>query len=247
LVETGSVPKEEPGPFSAIDRRSRADEVRKQLQDAVEQGKFKPGDRLPSERELSDVFGVSRVSVRDAVRSLEALGMIEVRQGSGSFVAQSRADGFVAPFGRWIELHRDEILELLAVRSALDQLAAQRAADRAGRDEIRAVEVAHRRFVREATSASTPLAELSELDIAFHEAVARASQSNLILRLIVDLNRQLEESRRAVLASPERRLASTAQHEAILTAIKNGDPIGAREAVSAHVGAVVSFLETVRA
>jgi DNA-binding FadR family transcriptional regulator len=247
MVESGSVPQEEAAPFSAIGRRSRADEVREQLQAAVERGKFKPGDRLPSERELSDVFGVSRVSVRDAVRSLEALGMIEVRQGSGSFVAQPRTDGFVAPFGRWIALHRDEVLELLAVRSALDQLAAQRAAEHAGRDDIQTLEVAHQAFVREAANASAPLAELSELDIAFHEAVARASQSVLILRLIVDLNRQLEESRRAALVSPERRSTSTAQHADILRAIKLGDAEGARDAVTAHVDAVVAFLETVRA
>lgn len=245
MVESGSVPQEEPAPFSAIGRHSRSDEVREQLQAAVERGKFKPGDRLPSERELSDVFGVSRVSVRDAVRSLEALGMIEVRQGSGSFVAQPRTDGFVAPFGRWIELHRDEVLELLAVRSALDQLAAQRAAEQAGRDDIHALEVAHQAF--EAANASAPLAELSDLDIAFHEAVARASQSVLILRLIVDLNRQLEESRRAALVSPERRSTSTAQHADILRAIKGGDTEGARDAVTAHVDAVVAFLETVRA
>jgi DNA-binding FadR family transcriptional regulator len=244
MNESGSVSSERLAPFSPIDRRSRSDDVREQLQAAVEHGDFKPGDRLPSERELSDVFGVSRVSVRDAVRSLEALGVIEVRQGSGSFVALSRTDGFVAPFGRWIELHRDEVLELLAVRSALDQLAAQRAAERVGNDDFRALESAHQAFVLEATNASAPLAELSELDIAFHEAVARASQSELILRLIVDLNRQLEESRRAALAAPERRTASAAQHADILAAIKLGDPEGAREAVVAHVGGVVSFLET---
>jgi GntR family transcriptional repressor for pyruvate dehydrogenase complex len=235
-------PSQKTPPFSTIDRRSRSDEVREQLQAAVESGQFKPGDRLPSERELSHAFGVSRVSVRDAVRSLEALGVIDVRQGSGSFVAHPRTDGFAAPFGRWIELHHGEVEELLAVRSALDQLAAQRAAARAERNDIHFLEAAHRAFVRESSKATTSLGALSELDISFHEAIARASHSELILRLIEDLNRQLEESRRAALAPSERRAASSAQHGDILAAIKRGDPDEARQSVAAHVGAVIAFL-----
>ena len=244
MAETGSVSSERPPPFSAISRHSRSEEVRGQLQDAVDRGEFKPGDRLPSERELSDVFGVSRVSVREAVRSLTALGVIEVRQGSGIYVTQPRTDGFIAPFGRWIELHRDEVLELLAVRSALDQLAAQRAAERASHEDIRALKIAHRAFTRGATDRAT-LPDLAELDIAFHEAVARSSRSELILRLIEDLNRRLEESRRAALADPERRVSSSSQHAAILAAIAQGDQEAAREAVAAHVGAVISFVEGV--
>jgi GntR family transcriptional regulator, transcriptional repressor for pyruvate dehydrogenase complex len=241
-VEDEQTPTGDPRAFTAIPAVSRSGQVRAQLEDAIQRGDFRPGDRLPSERELGVLLGVSRVSIREAIRSLEALGMLEVRPGLGWFVAQSRMDAVAVPFGRWLRLHHDEIEELLVVRSALDQIAAQRAATGASPEDLRVIGEAHERFRGAAADAAVSPSELSELDISFHEAVAHASRSKLILRLINDLNRQLAESRRAALSSAERRVASARQHGLILLAIRRQDPQSARLAVSSHIDTVLAFL-----
>src|SRR5438128_5858138 len=115
-------------PLTTIKRTQRSEEVRLQIEGAIRSGDFAPGERLPSERELVETFGVSRVSVREAIRSLEALGLVRVYQGRGAFVSDRRS-GLGEPLARWLDLHRHEVLELLAVRGALDGYAAQLAAE----------------------------------------------------------------------------------------------------------------------
>ncbi len=106
-----------------ISRVRPTEQVRLQLESAVRDGAFAPGERLPSERELAETFGVSRVSVREAVRWLVGVGLIRVHQGRGAFVVDRRSE-LGEPMARWIELHRDEVIELHDVRSALDGHAA---------------------------------------------------------------------------------------------------------------------------
>src|SRR6266508_1574250 len=97
-------------PLTTIKRTQRSEEVRLQIERAIRTGDFAPGDRLPSERELVETFGVSRVSVREAIRSLEALGQVTVQHGRGVFVTDRRSS-IGEPMARWLELHRDETIE----------------------------------------------------------------------------------------------------------------------------------------
>src|SRR3989337_1135285 len=94
-------------PLRTIKRTQRSEEVRRQIEDAIRAGDFPPGERLPSERELVETFGVSRVSVREAIRSLETLGLVRVYQGRGAFV-NDRRSGFGEQMTRWLELHPGE-------------------------------------------------------------------------------------------------------------------------------------------
>jgi DNA-binding FadR family transcriptional regulator len=231
-------------PFTNIKRINRSHEVREQLEQAIDRGDFKPGDRLPSERELVEVLGVSRVSVREAIRSLEALGILEVHQGRGCFVAPSPSQAYSVPFSRWLRVHKAEVLELLQVRGALDQLAAEGAAMNATRPRVVQIRKASEVFARAAGDPSPILDRLVELDIAFHEAIAEASRSGLLLDLLRDLNRHLEESRRASLAPPGRALRSSEEHAAIVAAISAGDHRAARSAVASHIEAVRASLTT---
>src|SRR5439155_19199187 len=78
-------------PLTTINRTGRSEEVRLQIERAIRSGDVAPGERLPAERELVETFGVSRVSVREAIRSLEALGLVRVYQGRGAFVSDRRS------------------------------------------------------------------------------------------------------------------------------------------------------------
>jgi GntR family transcriptional repressor for pyruvate dehydrogenase complex len=222
--------------FSRLKLVSRPTQVREQLEQAIRRGDYVPGDRLPSERELSDLFGVSRISVREALRSLEAVGLVEVRHGYGTVVidAASRAS---RDLRRWVQLHRDEALDLLLVRGALDELAAGEAAGRNDDVATAAVRSAHEAFGR-AAEEQEPVDRLRELDVAFHMAVARASGSALLASLLADLHDHLAESRSVGFRPLDRPRRSAREHAAIVDAIERGDRAAAAAATATHIAHV---------
>lgn len=224
--------------FRSIERTPRSELVREQLEDAITGGDFKPGDPLPSERELVEAFGVSRVSVREAIRSLEAIGLVKVYQGRGSFVAKGPTDGYLGPFARWLEMHRDEVLDLLKVRGALDELAAESAAQRADTRSLARVKKAHEAFSRAIENPDARLERIVDLDIEFHLAIAEASGSKLMTHLLDDLNSHLHESRKIALSPKGRPQESADEHSLIVRALLDGKPAEARAAAARHVEAV---------
>lgn len=225
--------------YTLLSTTSRSQQVREQLEAAIERGTYKAGERLPSERELVELLGVSRVSVREAIRSLEAVGLVTVQHGRGCFVATSRSDRYASSFSHWLAVHRDEVLELLKVRGALDELAAEAAA--AGADPAT---VARLRELNALFRESDPeqLDELVERDVAFHEVIAEASGSSLLADLLRDLHETFNESRHATLRPAGRPAESADEHDAIIDAIEQADPAAARAAVSAHLASVRASL-----
>jgi GntR family transcriptional repressor for pyruvate dehydrogenase complex len=215
--------------FSKLKPALRSVQVREHLEAAIKRGEFKPGDRLPSERELTEIFGVSRVSVREAISSLDAVGLVEVRHGHGCFVTEPSGE----QGARWLALHHGEALELLTVRGALDELAAREAASRA--EAVADIGAAHEAFAA-ASEAGARVDELSELDVAFHMAIAEASGSPLLADLLRDLHRHSADVSRAHAYVPaERSTQSARDHAAIVDAIAAGDAERAGAAAAAHV------------
>jgi DNA-binding FadR family transcriptional regulator len=224
--------------FRSIDRTNRSQQVRDQLEASLLRGEFKAGDQLPSERTLGETFGVSRVSVREALRSLEALGMVEVRHGRGCFVVDG-LENSSALFRRWIGLHSEELLDLLNVHKALDGLAAAEAAAHCTSEIVQTLEEICAEFDRLVAAEEEPsrLERISELDIRFHETIAQASSSPLIEQLVGELNRYLVDSRIAF-AMRSRPAGSASEHRAILRAIAAGDAAAAQAAMTEHVETV---------
>jgi len=223
-------------PLRTIKRTQRSEEIRRQIEDAIKGGDFGPGERLPSERELVETFGVSRVSVREAIRSLEAIGLVRVYQGRGAFV-NDRRSGLGEPMARWLDLHRDEVLELLGVRGALDEYAAALAAERQDVPKVDAIGAAHEAFTT-AAAGEASAADLVPLDIDFHIAIAEASGNRLLYDLLSDLHSYLAESRYLALVPPGRAARSAEEHAGIVGAIVAADPSAARHATSRHIAAV---------
>lgn len=225
-----------PNPLTTIKRTQRSEQIRRQIEDAIRSGDFGPGERLPSERELVETFGVSRVSVREAIRSLEALGFVKVYQGRGVFVTDRRS-GLGEPMARWLDLHRDEVLELLGVRGALDEFAAQLVVENFNEDKVSGIVAAHEAFVAVATEGAST-ADLVPLDIDFHIAIAEACGNRLLYDLLSDLHSYLAESRYLALGPPGRPQQSASEHALIVEAIQNRDAAMARLATSRHISSV---------
>ena len=221
--------------FQSIKSVNRSVEVKTQLIRAIEEGKFGPGQQLPSERDLGEAFGVSRVSVREAIRALEALGLVEVFQGRGCFVSRGPVERYPRTLMQWLQLHRSEVIELLKVRGALDALAAAEAATSGTDEQFARMQELADGFAEAAEREPLPLDALVELDVALHLKIAEASGSALLGELLGNLNDQLTESRRLTFALPGRLADSIRDHSEIVGAIAAREPERARAAAGRHM------------
>lgn len=234
-----------PHGLTSVRRVGPTQQVREQLLAAIERGDFPPGSPLPSERVLCETFGVSRVSVREAISGIVALGIIRVEQGRGAFVEPGIADQYTVPFAKYLALHRKEAHELLKVRAALDELAAEEAALRENDDALLQLLEAADAF-RSAVPSGDPV-ELEALDVDFHVAVARCSGGQLLPKLLIELNSALDESRRLTLGMRGRPAQSFEEHQAIVDAITARDPKAARQASARHIAAVRIWVDKFKA
>lgn len=221
--------------FEALPSTNRSQAVRDQILEAITAKRFAPGDKLPSESKLGDSLGVSRVSIREAMRSLQAIGMVEIQQGRGSFVAEGPRDRYRTPFAEWLEVHREEVLELMKVRGALDELAAAEAAHCADETQVAAISEAHDAFSRAVRDEAATIDDLIDADVGFHLAIARASGSELLVHLLADLNKLFVESRHALFAVSGRASCSVREHEVVVEAIGSGHSENARSAAARHL------------
>lgn len=231
-----------PSAFTVVQRVSPTLQVREQLLTAIQNGDYPPGSALPSERVLCESFGVSRVSVREAVAGLEAMGLITVQHGRGAFVRDSVHDQYAGPFGLYLVQHRDELLELLRVRGALDQLAAEEAATHGTDSGIKAMLAANNAFRAAVQSEQPDFGRVAALDVAFHVAIAEAGGGRLLPALLTELNGILDESRRMTLSRPGQLERSAAQHQAIVDAITDGNASQARRAAEKHLSAITAWI-----
>lgn len=213
-------------PVSRISKRSAADEVRGQLLAMIESGLLQVNDRLPSEAELGQRFGVSRPVIREALRGLQVLGLIESRTGLGTFVA-SRTAKLTLSFGQYSAAELSEVRRCIEVPGA--SLAASRRTQ-ADLDEMEPI----LRLAEQVTDSE----QATRLDAQFHCAIARATGNKLFLRLIEDLREILQEQSLAVSALPGRHEGAASEHRAVLEAIARGDAEGAAQAMARHLGAV---------
>ena len=217
-----------------------SDDAVDQILNLIAEGRLKPGDRLPSERELVRQLEVSRTSVREALRALEAKGIIEVRPGSGSFIRGSGQEEAGPNWVPWLLAHRQEIMQLVELREALETRAAYLAATRASQEQIEAMKNAID-HMSEAIENGDPGLTI-QADKAFHESVAKACGNELIAYLLNAANEALADPRGAILSLPGRAAKSLAEHRLIWQAIANRNPEQAEKAVLHHIEGVVEDL-----
>ena len=120
----------------AIRKTRIYEEVESQIRDLLREGSYKAGDQLPSERELAETFKVSRTSVREALRALEAQGLIESRTGAGNFIAELPVESLVAPLASLLLEEKDALADIFEMRKLIEPRIASLAAERATKADI---------------------------------------------------------------------------------------------------------------
>lgn len=218
--------------MQTIRRERLSQRVVDELLGAIRIGRFEHGQRLPSERQLAEDFGVSRASVREGLRILELMETIEIRHGRGAVVVAATREPSGVPLRRWLDSHQGEVVELLEVREALESAAAALAASREA-SEIHPV-----------LGATDELDAIVNADVAFHKGVADRSGNEVLAGLVDELNGVLEASRYAMFAIPGRRERSHRDHLSIARAINERRPIEATAAMRRHIANTLEEIES---
>ena len=210
------------------------EEIVRQVKQMIAEGRLKSGDRLPPERDLAEKFVVSRTSVREALRVLESLGLIEIRAGEGTFVRGVSVESLIEPLALVMAAQREAIGELFEARRVLEPAIAALAAGRATPEEIHEMERILEDQAKEIAAGKTGLAQ----DAAFHAAIGTAAHNRAITRIAHAIMDLLTQSREESLNTPGRPTRSHQDHRRILQAIARRNATVARQAMLDHLVAV---------
>jgi GntR family transcriptional repressor for pyruvate dehydrogenase complex len=216
-------------------RKTRASEdVIRQIADLIRNGRLNKGDQLPAERELCESFQVSRSTVREAIRSLESLGLIKSKQGNGTYVLVSGDRVGVSQLAAGLMTDKDELFDIFGVRKIIEPSIAQLAAKFANPEDIRELEgILERQRLEVAAGIYTP-----ETDTAFHLTLARIANNRVLNRLLQAIFDLLHDIHGEWLTTSSRAAKSLEGHAEILDAIMSEDCAAARNAMLNHLNRV---------
>lgn len=212
----------------------------------ISAGQLQPGGRLPVEQELSEQLGVSRGSLREGVRALALMGVLETRQGAGTYVTSLDPATLLAPLGVLVDLQRPEnIIDLMSVRRVLEVEAAGRAALRISDAELAAAGNVLMRMERMLDHDPVDHEALMEADVDFHRMIAQASGNATLTALISGLaGRTIRVRMRRALHEEGVERTTHAEHQAILSAMTARDPDVARLRMGVHLVSVEEYLRS---
>lgn len=235
-------------PFQKIETEKLSQSVVHQIEELILQGILRPGERLPSERELSERMGVSRPSLREAVGELQDSGLLVSKAGSGIFVAEVLGSAFSPALIRLFSTHENAVFDYLSFRRDMEALAAERATRYGSETDLGIIDAVFRKM--EAAHQKRNPEDEARLDAEFHLAIMEASHNVVLLHMMrsmfdmlrdgVFFNRQMMFRHRAT------REILLDQHRAINAAIQARDAVAARAAVEAHLTYVEGSLTAQR-
>lgn len=226
-----------------------SDAIARELEQRILDGEFKPGDRLPAERQFAETLGVSRASLREAIQKLVSRGFLVARQGEGTFVTSQLENSFADPWQAMVDAHPSVREDLLEFRHMLEAKAAELAAERASEEDLQRVETAFERL--EDAFAHDDLERLVDSDLAFHQALAAAAHNVVFNHLTSSLLRVMRDNIRlnlsVLMRIPSAREQLQDQHRRIWAGILARDGEAARRAAETHIDYVRQRLgETLR-
>lgn len=228
------------GPIQQIvaQRRQRlSDLITEQIEQLIVDGKLKPGEALPSERDLATQLGVSRPSVREALLLLESRGLVGARRGGGYAVTDVTAPTMTDPLAHLLQRHPSAVDDVLEVRHGLECVAAYFAATRATDADIKGLR--ERAATMRRRRKKLDAGEMVDLDVDFHMAIAEASHNVAlvhVMRGIFNLMRlNILRAREAMYHQEETLSLLDQQHTALADAIASRDASAARAAANVHL------------
>lgn len=208
-------------------------------------GKINKGDQLPSERVLSESLGVGRSTLREAIKVLIMLGLLEVKSGQGTFITNGTTDFYAAPLAWGLIIGEKSVAELVEARLLLDNETAYLAAKRATDEELHAIEVAFLNMDKACESCDRE--KFVEEDVNFHMAIAKAAHNAVLLQVTKSIRRLLKIWIEKVLIDADSLRVTQQEHEVVYRCILKKDAEGAREGIRQHINGATSRLTQISA
>lgn len=220
--------------FEPINNKKVYQHVIEQIQKMVMLGKLKKGDKLPSERDLVEELGVSRTSIREALRALEVMGLIESRQGKGNYINGDIDGSFFEPLSVMFMLNKGNPENILELRMVIEVEAASIAAEKIKDEDVQGL----KDLIDELKIADNEIVR-AKIDKKIHYKIADLTNNYLIVTMLNAVSSLIEtfikDSRAMILKEVDKRELLIKEHEDICNAIINKDPIKARNAMREHL------------
>jgi GntR family transcriptional regulator, transcriptional repressor for pyruvate dehydrogenase complex len=228
-----------PVPRPILGGMALTDEAIERIKSMIVSGELRPGDRLPREADLAERLGLSRNSLREAVKALSLIRVLHVRQGDGTYVTSLQPEVLLDTVGFVLDFHRDDsVLYLLEVRRILEPAATAMAAQAMAGDEIAALGV-----LVDSISSAADLNELIAADLEFHRRIAIGSGNPVLASLIDSLSAPTLRARIWRGLTQEGAAARThEQHQEIHRALAARQPDLARSWATVHIAGVEDWL-----
>ncbi|MCB1407900.1 MAG: FCD domain-containing protein [Rhodobacteraceae bacterium] len=235
-------------PFQPVHQEKLAQGVVRQIELLILRGLLRPGERLPSERELAERMGVSRPSLREAIADLQERGLLVSRAGSGVFVVDMLESTFSKALIDLFASHDEAVFDYVSFRRDLEGMAAERAARFGSDTDLKVIDTVFRKM--EAAHSKKNPADEAALDAEFHLAIIEASHNIIMLhtmRAMFDLLKAgVFYNRQQMFRQRTTRDTLLEQHRAINVAIQERDAVQARAAAEAHMTYVETVLDDLR-
>ncbi|MCR2043566.1 FadR/GntR family transcriptional regulator [Anaerosalibacter massiliensis] len=220
--------------FTPIKHTTVSEKVIEQIKEMVSKGDLKKGDKLPSERKMAENLQVSRTSVREALKELEIMGLIESKQGEGNFIKTSFEDILLDPFSTIFLIKESNAQEILELRNVIEKGSVILAAERITSEELKEI-----KEILDTADISDSEDELVKLDVIFHYKIAQSSK-NFLLQSILNavsslIEASIKDTRKNILVKKEHKDIIKKQHNNIYNALKNQDIKAAEKAMSDHL------------
>ena len=225
--------------FGSIKKNALAEEILSRLLNLIKERELRPGDKLPPERELATMMNVSRPSLREALRALSIMNIIEIRQGDGTYISSLEPDLLVEHLDFVFALDDSTFLELFEARKILEVGIVALAAERITDEEIAVLEDCLQNAV---DSAADPVAFL-QADLDLHEAITRAAKNPILSRVMTSISQLGSASRSRTTSIPGVVNDTVNDHHNIVAALKARNPEAARQAMLFHLNNVETRLE----
>lgn len=216
------------------------DEAILKIKEMLISGQLRPGDRLPPEKELSDALGLSRSSLREAVKALELIRVLDVRRGDGTYVTSLEPRLLLEAMSFVVDLHQDaSVLDLFEVRRILEPAAAVIAARKATPEDLEKL-----KEILTEVDATTSIEDLVAHDLKFHGYISDLSGNSYLSSLLESLSSRTLRARIWRGLTEEHAVDRTlAEHRAIVDAMVTGDPELVRSCVTVHISGVERWLQ----
>ncbi|MCJ7688760.1 MAG: FadR family transcriptional regulator [Clostridiaceae bacterium] len=228
--------------FSPIKTTKVYEQVILQIKDMIDKGILKKGDKLPSERALVEQLQISRTSIREALRALEVIGLIDCRQGEGNYIKESFQDNLFEPLSIMFMLEESNQDEIWELRKMMEVEASGLAAKRITDDKLQELKEIFQRFMNSVDEDVT-----AEIDKEFHYKIAECSGNILVFNILKTVSTLVDhfivDARKLILVQEKNKKILFDQHKNVYLAIEKRNSAAARQAMREHLDFAKLYIE----